>query len=71
MIAEGFLLTTTGPWYFRNFVVEYVVKIADDKIHADPTTFALLASDDKALGDEVNISVLAADGSMNVLWSDL
>lgn len=34
------------PSYFRNLVVEYVVKIADDIIHADPTQCLLPATED-------------------------
>mmetsp|Transcript_63866 Transcript_63866/g.75611 ORF Transcript_63866/g.75611 Transcript_63866/m.75611 type:complete len:81 (-) Transcript_63866:90-332(-) len=43
--------------YFRNAVVEYVVRIAEDTIHADPTMLALFEKDDDIIefGDTAGI----------------
>jgi hypothetical protein len=45
-LDDASFLSCCPPTCFKNLVVEYVVKIAEDTIHADPTQYLSLAIDD-------------------------
>jgi hypothetical protein len=60
--ADPPLLITSGPWYLRKVVVEYVVKIAEDSTQAAPTAFALWEKDENELGDIAGANMSPVDG---------